>query len=125
MYAWEKEMEQGYIRQFSCPYAPELGTLGENTELYTSKDSQGYRCLTVQSEKYGMTFRLESNDWISYATSAGGDCEFYEGSAVMVSEFEDMEEVEHMDLLNSLCDLPEPKFKGGYVWWPKIAVEGE
>jgi len=42
----------------------------------------------IALEEFGMTFRQEKGEWVSYPTNADGTCDFYWGTAVLVSEWE-------------------------------------
>jgi hypothetical protein len=52
----------------------------------------------IALEEFGMTFRQEEGEWVSYPTNTDGTCDFYEGAAVLVGEWEQStpEEIERV-----------------------------
>jgi hypothetical protein len=42
----------------------------------------------IALEEYGMTFRCEEGTWVSYPTNADGTCDFADGTAVAVEDWE-------------------------------------
>lgn len=52
----------------------------------------------IALKEFGMTFRQEEGEWVSYPTNADGTCDFYWGTAVLVSEWEQStpEEIERV-----------------------------
>ena len=107
----------------TCPYETETGVLG-NAEVYYDRDHG----VCVESEKYGMTFCLDwpeeygehHGDWLSFPTSAGGGCEFEEGAAVYVDDWEQSTPDEIEAVTNALIDQPQAKRSAGEIWWPRF-----
>ena len=87
-----------------------VGVLGP-IQVYHERDHG----VCVESEKYGMTFckdRPEKygehhGDWLSFPTSAGGGCEFDEGTAVYVDDWEQSSPDEIKAVLNALRHQPQ------------------
>jgi len=60
----------------------------------------------IALEKFGMTFRQEEGEWVSYPTNADGTCDFCEGTAVLVSEWEQstLEEIQRVQASLTIID---------------------
>ena len=109
----------------TCPYKTETGALGP-VEVYYDRDHG----VCVESEKYGMTFckdypdevfgKTYGGDWLSFPTSAGGGCEFDEGAAVYVDDWEQSSPDEIEAVTNALIDQPQAKRSADEIWWPRF-----
>jgi hypothetical protein len=71
----------------------------------------------VALPEFGVTVRQEEGGWISYPTNIGGTCDFDEGTAVAVSDWENST-TEEIDRLLALLDDAVAVDADG-PWWSR------